>query len=294
MTLLGTSQIRHLAPTCIALAIACAVPAAAQNLGWEGETGVFVTPLAYTAPSSPVGLGLPVVAYHFLSGGSVLGDFHEVSLTEGIAKRFEFGYTRAFHTLGDNAAFSPLWHDGFNIFHGKANVIPENFGKMHWVPAISIGFMVRTQVHDVGGAILNKDTHNEDLYIVASKTVTQVKHLPLVLSGGFRGTNAELWGMGGNAPSMVGRSFGAVAFVFKGPAHSTMILGSEVSQQPRHPDQLPDAVIPTTLTYCMRVVPLAEKKLNVDFGVAQIAGKTAPGVDLQARAAIGAQVSYGF
>jgi hypothetical protein len=97
--------------------------------------------------------------------------------------------------------------------------------------------------------------------------------------------------MGGNAPAMVGRAFGAVAFVFKGPAHSTVILGSEVSQQPRHPDQLPAAVIPTTFTYCMRVVPRAERKIDIDFGVAQIAGKIAPGVDLQSRARIGMQLS---
>jgi hypothetical protein len=32
----------------------------------------------------------------------------------------------------------------------------------------------------------------------------------------------------------------------------------------------------------------------VDFGVAQIAGKIAPGVDLQARARIGVQLNYGF
>jgi len=100
--------------------------------------------------------------------------------------------------------------------------------------------------------------------------------------------------MGGNASAMVGRAFGAAAFVFKEPAHSTVILGSEVSQQPRHPDQLPTAVIPTTFTYCMRVVPTPERKLNLDFGVAQIAGKIAPGVDLQARARIGMQVSYAF
>ena len=31
----------------------------------------------------------------------------------------------------------------------------------------------------------------------------------------------------------------------------------------------------------MRVVPRAERKIDIDFGVAQIAGKIAPGVDLQ-------------
>ena len=52
-----------------------------QSLGWEGETGVLVTPLAYTAAAPAHGFGLPTVAYHFLNGGSVLGDFHEISAT---------------------------------------------------------------------------------------------------------------------------------------------------------------------------------------------------------------------
>ena len=41
----------------------------------------------------------------------------------------------------------------------------------------------------------------------------------------------------------------------------------------------------------MRVVPRAERKIDIDFGVAQIAGKIAPGVDLQSRARIGMQLS---
>jgi hypothetical protein len=44
----------------------------------------------------------------------------------------------------------------------------------------------------------------------------------------------------------------------------------------------------------MRWTPIAESKLNVDFGVAQIARRIAPGVDLQARSRIGLQIFYGF
>jgi hypothetical protein len=289
-------SIQRIAPLFIGALLASSFihPAFAQNIGWEGETGVFVTPLAYTAASPAAGFGLPIVAYHFLAGGGVLGDFHEASVTEGVLGRIEFGYTRALHTSGDNALFSPLWTNGFNIAHAKVALVTENAGKKSWVPQVAVGTIVRTQVQEVGGVLQNKDTTNEDVYLVATKTI-KVKPLPLIFNGGYRGTNAELWGMGGNAPAMVGRAFGAAAFVVKGPAHSTIILGAEVAQQPRHPDQLPDAVIPTTLTYCMRVVPLAEhNKLNVDFGVAQIAGKIEPGVNLQARAQIGAQISYGF
>jgi hypothetical protein len=35
-------------------------------------------------------------------------------------------------------------------------------------------------------------------------------------------------------------------------------------------------------------------KLNFDFGIAQAAGKVAPGIDLKARHQFGLGVSYGF
>jgi hypothetical protein len=72
-------------------------PAQAQSLGYEGPTGVFVTPLASTAASPAHGAGHPVIAYHLLAGGPVIGTWNTVSITEGFAKRFEFGYTREDH-----------------------------------------------------------------------------------------------------------------------------------------------------------------------------------------------------
>jgi hypothetical protein len=278
----------------VAISIAVfAISLQAQNIGWEGETGVFVTPLAYTAQSPKDGLGKPLVAFHYLNGGGVLGDFYNISGTLGAFSRIEFGYTRALHSLGGDPNFSPLWNDGFNIVHGKVNVVSENAGKTVWVPALSIGFVARGQVRNVGGAIQNKDTINGDIYLVASKTITQTG-LPIILSGGVRGTNAQLWGLGGNAPNWSARAFGAVGFVVKLPNKATAIFAAEIAQQPTHPDQLPTAVIPTTITYAVRLAPIPESKLNVDFGVAQIAGKIAPGVDLQARSRLGLQISYGF
>src|SRR5271165_5677639 len=90
----------------------------AQNLGLEGETGVYVTPLAYVAPSPSNSLGAPAVAFHFLNAGSVIGTFSNISVTEGAFGRLEFGYTRDVHTTADNPFLSPLWHNGFNIVHG--------------------------------------------------------------------------------------------------------------------------------------------------------------------------------
>jgi len=277
------------------LCMICA--AQAQDLGLEGPTGVFVTPLAYTLASPSNNIGKPSIGFHFLDGGSVIGYFSKISITEGAFNRIEFGYTRDVHQTAGDPALSPLWHSGFNIVHAKVNIIRENTWKHNWIPAISAGFLERTQVHNVGGAINGKDTHNGDVYIVATKTITETKAMPIMLSGGFRGTNSELWGMAGNATRFQGRAFGAAAFVFHGPAKSSVIFASEFAQQPKHPEHLGAASIPTTLTYAVRVVPAPEgkfSKLNVDFGIAQIANHIMPGTDLKARHQVAMGISYGF
>jgi hypothetical protein len=255
----------------------------------------------------------PVVAYHYFNAGPVIGDFHEGSITVGFAKRFEVGYTHEMHVMGDDATLSPLWQNGLEIFHGKAQLVPENYKKQPWMPAVSVGFMARTGVRNVGNMVMlpsggmsptDNGKTDGDIYAVATKVVTQTQPnptqpnptqpIPLVLSAGVRGTNAELWGMGGNAPDWQARGFGAVAFVFKGPSKSSVIVGSEVAQQPHHPLNFPNLNISTTLTYCVRVAPSPSHKLNFDFGIAQIAGNVMPGVNLKARHQAGVQVSYGF
>ncbi len=271
----------------------------AQSLGYEGPTGVFVTPLAYTSASPAKGLGEPSVSYHFLAGGPVIGDFQTVSITEGFAKRFEVGYTSETHAErgNDHPGLSDLWTSGFNIVHGKVTILDENHGKNPAVPAIAVGGILRTNVHNVGGVEDSTYTTNGDLYVVATKIVTQTKKVPLLLSAGVRGTNASLWGLGGNAPDFSARAFGALGFVFTGPGKSTIILGSEIAQQPQQLKFLKGAAafdIPTSEVYAARIVPLAKRKLNVDVGVLQAAGRIAPGVDLKARARVAFAISYGF
>jgi hypothetical protein len=275
--------------------------AQAQSLGYEGPTGIFVTPLASTAASPAHGLGAPVIAYHVLAGGPVIGDFNTVSITEGFAKHVEFGYTREDHSKGSDPTFSGLWTNGFNIFHGKVNVLNENAGKTKWIPAVSIGGIVRTNDSNVFDGAHAQTKTNGDIYAVATKVVTQTKKVPLVLNFGVRGTNSSLWGLGGNAPDFTARAFGALGFVFTGPGKSTIILASEVAQQPKtikstaaNGSTAANFDIPTSVDYAVRIVPSPKHKLNLDFGVLQAAGRIAPGVDLQARARFAFGISYGL
>jgi hypothetical protein len=263
-------------------------------LNWEGQTGALVTPFAYTSPSPADGFGRPAVSFHYLNGGDVLGGFYEVSGTVGFLKRFEAGYSRALSSDGSTPALSPLFEGGFNIFHAKANLLGENAGKHGYLPAVSLGFVARTEVRRVGGVLNSKDTHNEDVYLVATKTITYFRVVPIVCSLGFKVTNASVLGIAGNAPNWQGRLFGTLGFVVPGPVRSKIVLGSEFLQEPRHIEGLPGATMPTTLTYFARVIPRGELPLNVDFGVAQVANKILPGVDLRARSQFAVGVSYRF
>ena len=115
----------------------------------------------------------------------------------------------------------------------------------------------------------------------------------MVVNGGWKATNASLFGLAGNAPAWQGRWFGAGAMVLKGPAKTLFIAGSEFAQQPRRLEGVPPAIIPTTLTYFVRVAPGIEKAhVNVDFAIAQVAGNILPGVNLKARHQFGMGISY--
>jgi len=284
-----------------AILSALLVSMAHAQLGYEGPTGIFVTPLAAVSPSPVHGIGHPTIAYHVLAAGPVIGDFNTVSFTEGFAKRLEVGYTREDHSAGSSASLSSLWTNGLNLFHAKAVVVPENAGKIKWIPAVAIGGIVRTNDTNVGDGANGQTKTNADVYLVATKIVTQTKKVPLVLNVGVRGTNASLWGLGGNAPDLTARAFGALGFVFTGPGKSTIILASEVAQQPHHirfstaPGVSYSALdIPTSIDYAIRVVPTPKHRLNIDAGILQAAGRIATGTDLKARARFAFGITYGF
>lgn len=264
-----------------------------QGLNWEGQTGAFITPFAYTSQSEKDKVGRPQVAFHYLNGGDVLGNHFQASVTVGMFSRAEVGYTRLFVKEGNTAGLSPLFKGGFNTIHGKVNVVAENAGKNNAVPAISVGFVARTQVKHVGGVVNNKETNNGDVYVVGTKTITAIKKLPILVNLGVKATNASVFGLAGNSPKWEARAFGAAAVVVAA-GKGAVVLGSEFAQQPKRTDGLPNASIPTTLTYFVRIVPNGKVPFNIDFGIAQAAGKIQPGVDLKARNQFAMGMSYRF
>jgi hypothetical protein len=315
-----------------------AATAAQAQLSLEGPTGIYVTPLAYTAASPHHNVGRPYVGFHYMPLGSEVGDFATASITEGFAKRFEVGYTSVMHANGQNqlpsfsehagtwehGTYYGSWDNvhtgrptdaGFSNVNGKVNVISENSFGTKWVPAISVGGIFRfgdhfvgdgateryvTVVHPIGGPrtvtvdTRQQNTRNGDIYVVGSKTITQIcKRVPLLFSAGLRGTDAELYGMAGNAPGFELRAFRSAALVFTGPGKSAIILGTEFAQQPRQVKvgNLSLLDIPSTHTYAVRIVPTPKAKLNLDFAVLH-ASNYNTGANINERVVFGA--SYGF
>ena len=287
----------------------------AQGLNWEGQTGAFLTPYAFTAGSPKTKFGKPELAFHYLNGGNVIGNDYQLSITEGLAGHFEFGYTGAFSSAGNvgsngrgNYPPSYLFSNGFSEFHGKLKILNENAWKKNWVPAIALGAIGRTGIQR--GSFFftpqrpGSSETNGDFYVVATKTIPKFKRLPILLSLGDKVTNASILGIAGDAPHWQGRIFGAAAFAVRGPAKSALVFGSEALQQPRSIQGLnaflgETATIPTSLSYFVRLGPhLDRSPLQLDFAVTQLAGKIAdvPGrvVDLNARVRIATGFSYHF
>jgi Protein of unknown function (DUF3034) len=266
----------------------------AQGLNWDGQTGAFVTPFAYTSGSPGSGFGAPQLSFHYLDVGNVIGGHFQSSVTVGALGVTEFGYTRTSQTQGSDPTLSPLFQGGYNTFHLNAAFLKENAGQMGWVPQLAVGGVLRTNIRRVGGVIVSDDSSNGDVYMVGTKTMKSIPHVPVIINFGVKATNASLMGIAGNSPAWKARTFGALAFVLPSLSGSKLVLGSEFLQQPRDIEGLPGAVVPTTLTYFARIIPVPEKPFNIDFGASQIAGRVLPGVDLGARAQFGVGISYRF
>jgi hypothetical protein len=272
--------------------------AASAQLNWEGQTGALVTPFAYTA-SSTHGFGRPEIAFHYMDAGPVLGNELQASITVGFLKVGEIGFTRAFNVEGSTTTLSPVFANGFNISHIKFKLVPENFKQRKFVPAIAAGAVVRTQVRRVTEVKERENTTCTDFDLIATKTVARLR-VPIQLNLGVKLTNASLMGIAANSPDWEARAFGAAAFEVKGPESSRLMLGMEFAQQPQQLKEVPGpffptgATIPTTLAYFVRVRPGGDAKVNLDFGIVQLAGRIGPGFDLQARHQFTMGASYQF
>ena len=265
-----------------------------QALTMDGQSGVFFQPWANVVPAAPRKWNGPTLSYHAVTAGPVAGDYFNVSVEEGFGNWLEFGFTRDNHTDGGNPTFSPLFnYAGMNIFNVKTKLVAEDMGHHKWVPAVAVGGILRTNVPYVSQSFIHSNATNGDLYGVATKVVVIDKKLPVLLSGGVRGTNAEVYGYGGNATNWQARAFGAIGFPI--PIKGLLIAPTfEVDQEPHHLAYITYANIPTTLVYAVRISRYPDMKWSVDIGTGHVASTAAPGVDLKANNALAIALDYRF
>ena len=268
--------------------------AAAQALTMDGQSGVFFQPWANVVPAATRRWNAPTLSYHAVAAGPVAGDYFNVSLEEGFGNWLEFGFTRDNHTDGGDPTFSPLFnYAGMNIFNVKAKLIAEDMHTFKWLPAVAIGGILRTNVPYVSQTFVNKNATNGDVYGVATKLIVIETKSTLPLSGGARGTNAEVYGYGGNATTWQPRAFGAICFPL--PVKLVLIAPTfEVDQEPHHLAYVTYANIPTTLVYATRVSRYPDMRWSVDIGTGHVVSSAAPGVKLKANNALAIALDYRF
>jgi hypothetical protein len=284
----------------IGLLVFILAPAARAQLNWEGQTGALLTPFAYTPDSSSRGFGRPELSFHYMNVGPALGNEFQASTTVGFLKIGEIGYTRSFNAQGSSPSLGPLFTNGFNIYNIKIKLIPENVHGAKFMPAFAAAAAIRKQVRRITEATEREDTTCADFDLIATKTINELRALPILLNFGVKLTNASLMGLAADSPDWVFRTFGAAAFELKGPQRSKLLLGMEFLQQPPHFKEVPgpvfttSATVPTTLSYFVRVRPGGDAPFNLDFGVVQLGGNLGTAWNIQARHQFTMGVSYRF
>jgi hypothetical protein len=266
-----------------------------QALTMDGQSGIFLQPEADVVPSPHHQFGAPTLSFHAVDAGPVAGDYINVGVEEGFDNRLEFGYTRSNHTDGGDPTISPLFNfEGMNIFNVKAKVIPTGAHKLKYVPAVSIGGVLRTNDPFVVQFVEHKNATNGDIYGVATELFTFGKKFAFVGTGGVRGTNAQKYGYGGNTVDWEARAFGGLAFPVPIKGKIVVAPAVEVNQEPRYIKYVPGAHFPTDLIYAVRVSRYPDSKWTFDVGTGHLGAAIAPGLNIKVNNAIAIAADFRF
>src|SRR5579864_8980206 len=267
----------------------------AQALNMDGQSGIFLQPWAEVVPSPDHKFGGTTASFHMVDAGPVAGDYFNVGVEEGFGNRLEFGFTRSNHTDGGDPAISPLFNfEGMNIFNAKAKIIPAGAHKFKYVPAVSIGGVLRTNDPFVVQFVEHKNATNGDIYGVATELFTFGKKFAFVGTGGVRGTNAQKYGYGGNTVDWEARAFGGLAFPI--PIKNVLVLtpAFEIDQEPSRIKYVPTARLPTDLIYALRISRFPDSKWSIDIGTGHLGANIGPGLNIKVNNALAIAANYRF
>ena len=269
--------------------------ASGQAVNMDGQSGIFFQPWADVVPAPNSKLGAPTVSFHIVDAGPVAGDYLNVGVEEGFGNWLEFGFTRNNHTDGGDPTISPLFNfAGLNIFNMKAKVIPAGAHKLKYMPAVSLGGVLRTNDPFVVQSVQHENATNGDVYGVASELFVLGKKFAFLATGGVRGTNAQKYGYGGNAIDWEMRGFGGLAFPI--PIKKAILVSPtvEVDQEPRYIKYVPTAHLPTDLIYAVRVSRYPDSKWSFDIGTGHVGATLAQGINIKANNAIAFASDFRF
>jgi hypothetical protein len=267
----------------------------AQSLTMDGESGIFLQPLADVVPSPQHKFGGPTVSFHAVDAGPVAGNYINSGVEEGFGNWLEFGYTRSNHTDGGDPTISPLFNfSGMNIFNFKAKVLPSNFHGHKSLPAISVGGVLRTNDPFVVQEVKHKNATNGDVYLVGTKLFVIEKNFAFQASAGVRGTNAQKYGYGGNTLDWQARAFGSIAFPI--PIKNILVItpAIEIDQEPQRINYVPTARLPTNIIYAVRFSRLPDSRWSIDVGTGHLGAALAPGINIKVNNALAMAANYRF
>ena len=267
----------------------------AQSLTMDGESGIFLQPLADVVPSPQHKFGRPTVSFHAVDAGPVAGNYINIGVEEGFGNWLEFGYTRSNHTDGGDPTISPLFNfSGMNIFNFKAKVISANYHGHKYLPTISMGGVLRTNDPFVVQAVKHKNATNGDVYLVGTKLFMIGEKFGFIGSAGVRGTNAQKYGYGGNTLDWEARAFGGIAFPIPIKNRILITPAFEVDQEPKRIKYVPTASLPTDLIYAIRISGLPDSKWSIDIGTGHLGATLGPGLNIKANNAVAIAANYRF
>lgn len=267
----------------------------AQALNMDGQSGIFFQPWADVVPAAPGKFNGPTVSFHIVDAGPVAGNYLNVGIEQGFGNWLEFGFTRSNHTDGGDPAISPLFNfAGMNIFNVKAKVLSANSHGRKYLPAISVGGVLRTNDPFVSQAVAHKSATNGDVYLVGTKLFVFGNRFAFLLNAGARGTNAQKYGYGGNALKWQARAFGAIAFPI--PIKKVVVIAPtvEINQEPERIKYVPTATLPTDLIYAVRISHAPDSRWAFDIGTGHVGATLGPGINIKVNNAIAFAANFRF
>jgi hypothetical protein len=267
----------------------------AQSLTMDGESGIFLQPVAEVVPAPQKKFGGPTLSLHAVGAGPVAGDYINLGVEEGFGNWLEFGFTRAQHTNGGDPTISPLFNfTGMNIFNVKAKLLSSNHKGRKSLPTISVGGVLRTNDPYVVQAVKHQNATNGDVYLVGTKLIVLGKKFAFLANAGVRGTNAQKYGYGGNTVDWEARAFGCIAFPI--PIKKLVVItpAFEVDQEPKSIKFIPTASLPTDIIYAIRLSRLPDSKWSFDIGTGHLGANLAPGINIKANHAVAIAANYRF